>query len=813
MTVLEADVEMDAGPIWASVEFPIPYAGSAPAAAMTKSSVYRHLAIPAAVSALKSALSKFQQGAVPTPLNYGDPTIKGTLLPTMVTKDTLIDWSLPAIEVARIIQCRDGAPGVLEPDFHGQSLYLFDAHPVLYLPDELKHKPPKTLLARRDGAVLVACGNNTGVWIGHMKRAVPGAEKKTVGCTLATPTVPSQPHFKLWSTQILPLSQLNSLNELTYESFQLKAGEQPEGREVYYTVTDHVAKLYFEFYNGAMSTSQCHQLRKAYLEIQRDHPDVKIIMLMGGYNFFSNGIHLNQIEHAVDQEAESMNNIVAIDDLIEVIMKSPNHVTVSVMRGNAGAGGVMLANCADFVVAHKNVVMNPHYRGMGLFGSEYWTFTLPRSVGARKARELTEGCLPIGARDAAKVGLLEAVWGRSPEEVEHLATNAALGCCPNDIQAFIDWKHRHVVPAYTRMDECRRYELSQMKLNFADPTYEKARQDFVYKVAPKVTPFNLLRLGREGTRLYGIAAAKAIEDDIKKELSTMPLNGQLKPGLACVLVGERPDSKLYVAKKTERALACGFNVNNIKVATSDDQEALEKDLIRRMHKLNADDTIDGILVQLPIPGLSLRSTDNVLHAIAHHKDVDGLRSGNKALHGNYSKIINQQNDSFLPATVAGILQLLIWYDIKVAGKVVVVVGNSDLVGNPLSNALSKAGATVMMTHIQTKDLDAYVRQADILITCAGSPHLVQAEWVRKGAVVIDAGVSKVNGKLVGDVDHAKVCEVAAAITPVIGGVGPMTISMLLKQTMDSFRRRYQMTITADATTTASMQITNHTNQM
>eukprot|EP01034_Spumella_vulgaris_P036434 gene36434-44939_t len=190
VTILEADLEMDAGPIWATP-------------GMTKSSVYRHLAIPAAVSALKTALSKFQQGSVPTPLNYCDPSVKGTLKPTMVTKDTLLDWSLPAYQVAGTIQCRDGAPGVLEPNFHGQSLYLYDAHPVETLSVEMQNKAPKTLLARRDGAVLVACGDNTAVWIGHMKKALVGAEK-TVGCTPSTPTASSQPHLKLWSTQVLP---------------------------------------------------------------------------------------------------------------------------------------------------------------------------------------------------------------------------------------------------------------------------------------------------------------------------------------------------------------------------------------------------------------------------------------------------------------------------------------------------------------------------------------------------------------------------------------------------------------------------------
>mmetsp|Transcript_29632 Transcript_29632/g.40720 ORF Transcript_29632/g.40720 Transcript_29632/m.40720 type:complete len:718 (+) Transcript_29632:103-2256(+) len=711
----------------------------------------------------------------------------------MVASDTLLDWTLPAHQVAGIIQCRDGAPGVLDPNFHGQSLYLYDAHPVDVLPMELRNKAPKSLLARRDGAVLVACGENTAVWIGHMKKAVSGAEKKA-GCTLSTPTAPSQPYFKLWSTQILPSSQLDALNEwTTNKSFKLNT-ISPEGREVYYTVTDHVAKLYFEFYNGAMSTRQCEQVTAAYKEI-KTLPAVKIIMLMGGYNFFSNGIHLNQIEHSVDKEAESMKNILAIDDIVESILKSPDHVTVSVMRGNAGAGGVMLANAADYVVAHENVVMNPHYRGMGLFGSEYWTFTLPRSVGAQKAHEITESCLPIGAHEGERIGLLEKVWGRTPEEVEKIATQAVLGICPEDIQTLIDWKHHHVVPAYSQMDECRRFELSQMKLNFADPAYERARENFVYKVAPKVTPFQLMRLGKTGTLLDATATAKVIENDICKELKALSqsADSDVAPGLAYVLVSECPDSMMNVAKKAE---ACGFHVKNFQLKAIEDQEALEADLISIVHSLNEDNSIDGILVKLPIPGLCAASTDRVLHSIAHHKDVDGLRwSDHRALHGNCAQILKH-----LPATVSGILHLLAWYDVKLAGKVVVVVDNSDnIVGNPLSNALSKAGATVMMTHIQTKDLDSYVRQADILIASARCPNLIQAEWVRRGAVVIDAGVSQVNGKLVGDVEaeHIKVREVAAAITT-IGGVGPMTISMVLKQTMESFRRRHTLKLETQA---------------
>src|SRR5205823_10197704 len=177
-------------------------------------------------------------------------------------------------------------------------------------------------------------------------------------------------------------------------------------RDIWYEERQAVGYLHFEFYNGAMSTDHCQRLRAAFRLI-RKRP-TKVIVLMGGTDFWSNGIHLNVIEAADDPGHESWRNIGAINDLVRELITTDSHLVFSALQGNAAAGGVMLALAADFVYARKGIVLNPHYRGMGkLYGSEYWTYLLPKRVGEEKARALTEALLPISTRTAQQIGLID----------------------------------------------------------------------------------------------------------------------------------------------------------------------------------------------------------------------------------------------------------------------------------------------------------------------------------------------------------------------------------------------------------------------
>ena len=259
-------------------------------------------------------------------------------------------------------------------------------------------------------------------------------------------------------------------------------------REIVYKEEDEVGYLSFDFYNGAMSTSQCYRLRDAFLHA-RSRP-TRVIVLLGGADFWSNGIHLNAIEASADPAAESWQNINAIDDLIFEILNTMSHHVIAGLRGNAGAGGAMLALAADHVYARSGVVLNPHYRSMGdLYGSEYWTYTLPRRVGRRRALELTLSCQPIGTRAAREMGFLDDAFGEDTEAFEaELRERARRLAWDPEFRLMLWKKHeRRLDDEYVKpLASYRAEELERMRVNFfgPDPAYHEARQRFVFKGNP-----------------------------------------------------------------------------------------------------------------------------------------------------------------------------------------------------------------------------------------------------------------------------------------------------------------------------------------
>jgi putative two-component system hydrogenase maturation factor HypX/HoxX len=465
VTVLQANAEMDAGDIWASAEFTMP-GGS-------KSSVYRTEVADAAARAVLLAVTRFATGQFrPEPLDYGRPGVSGQARPPCRQADRRIDWpSEPTSAVLAKLWAADSSPGVL--DVLGDTeYYLVGGHAE----DELRGAPG-TILAQRDGAICRATTDGA-VWIPRLRRRpAPGGPKT----------------FKLPAARVLR----GSLAGVPDVPAPLVT---PPGRRTYqqirYRESGDVGYLEFSFPGGAMNTGQCRRLLAAYRHAQ-ERP-VKVIVLGAPRDFFGNGIDLNMIEAAADPAEESWRNINAIDDLAEAILTSTGQLTVAALAGNAAAGGLMLALTADQVWCRGGAVLNPHYRLMGLHGSEYWTYTLPRRVGARQAARLTEGCLPVSSASALHSGLVDRVIAADPAgyraQVAALAERLARS---PDYAARLAAKERRLARAggQRTLAGHRAAELAVMRRNFSGPPepYAQLRRAFVYKDKPLCTPPHLAR--------------------------------------------------------------------------------------------------------------------------------------------------------------------------------------------------------------------------------------------------------------------------------------------------------------------------------
>jgi methylenetetrahydrofolate dehydrogenase (NADP+) / methenyltetrahydrofolate cyclohydrolase len=279
--------------------------------------------------------------------------------------------------------------------------------------------------------------------------------------------------------------------------------------------------------------------------------------------------------------------------------------------------------------------------------------------------------------------------------------------------------------------------------------------------------------------LDGKALAQTMQAEIADGVADLVRRTGIRPGLATVLVGDNPASQTYVRNKRRSCEKAGMNssVHDLPASTS------QADLLVLLGKLNADPAVHGILVQLPLPRHIEEAA--VVDAVNPRKDVDGFGPENLGL-------LAAGRPRFLACTPHGIVQLLRRNDIALAGRHVVIVGRSNIVGKPLALMLLHKGtdATVTICHSRTADVGAVTRSADIIVMAIGSPLYLKAEMLKAGAVVVDVGTNRLpDGKLVGDVDFASVREVASAITPVPGGVGPMTITMLLYNTLDAAKRQ------------------------
>ncbi len=458
VTVLQADAEMDAGDIWAHAEFPMRDAA--------KSSLYRREVTAAAVQSVLRAVERFEKGGfTPEPLDDSHEEIRGTWHPLMTQEDRAIDWRRDTTEtVLRKMRAADGFPGIYDR-INGRQFALFDGHR-----DDSLSGEPGALIGRRHHAICRATTDGA-VWITHLK-----------------PILTEERSFKRPAISALG-PEAEELPELP------EPAEGETWREIIYEEAEGVGYLHFPFYNGAMSTEQCRRLEAAYGEAC--NRDTRVVVLMGGEEFWSNGMHLGAIEAADSPAEESWRNINAIDDLCRAILTTSTHLVVAAIRGNAGAGGVFLGLAADRVLAASNAVFNPHYKNMGnLYGSEYWTYLLPQRVGRDATDRVMGRRLPIGATAAREIGLIDACLEGGPAAVEQTIRSVALELAEApDFRDLLESKNRRreVDEAERPLDNYRQSELEQMRFNFFgfDPSYHGARYNFIRKVPVSRTPLFL----------------------------------------------------------------------------------------------------------------------------------------------------------------------------------------------------------------------------------------------------------------------------------------------------------------------------------
>ena len=272
----------------------------------------------------------------------------------------------------------------------------------------------------------------------------------------------------------------------------------------------------------------------------------------------------------------------------------------------------------------------------------------------------------------------------------------------------------------------------------------------------------------------GKKEAELLRDEIKKEVLKIKESKNKVPGLTVILIGNYTPSQIYVKNKEKNSKEVGMNSNVIKYL----DDVTEKEILEKIKELNNDQNVSGILVQLPLP--KQINKEKIINAIHPSKDVDGFNPVNV---GNLSSGYK----GLVPCTPMGCLMLIKKVEKNLSGKHAVIIGRSNLNGKPMAQLLLKENCTVTIVHSKTKNLQQECLKADILVAAVGVPNLVKKDWVKKDAIVIDVGINKLNDKIVGDVEFDQVKDIAKAITPVPGGVGPMTIACLLKNTLECFK--------------------------
>ncbi len=452
VTVIEAAADLDAGDVWAARTFPMRSA--------TKSSLYRAEVTEGAVAAVRESVAKLQAGETRgMPVVPGAPGVRGRARPPMTQADRRIDWTTETTaQVLAKVRASDGLPGVRD-EILGLPVSLYNACEAV----GLKGAPGRVVGL---GGESVAIATTDGaVWVGHLIDRSGDAEP-----------------LKLPAVRVLGKRRLAGVPEIAAGPLDIWTERQ-----------DGVCYLHFPFHNGAMTAGQCHRLRVAFLAAAEG--EERVIALMGGPEFWSNGLHLTVIEAADSPADESWANIIAMNDLAGAILTRTDRWVVSALQGNAGAGGVFLALAADVVWARQGVVLNPHYKSMGnLYGSEYWTYVLPRRVGEERARQIADARLPMGTAEAVRLGLLDDAFGADGAAFRGDLRRRllALAADTDGLAARLAAKAARLAAdeAARPLTSYRTAEMERMRLNFYgfDPSYHVARSHFVRKTPKARTP-------------------------------------------------------------------------------------------------------------------------------------------------------------------------------------------------------------------------------------------------------------------------------------------------------------------------------------
>ncbi|MBI4913398.1 MAG: hydrogenase maturation protein [Acidobacteria bacterium] len=455
VTVLQAEGELDGGPVWAHEAFAMRPA--------SKSSLYRHEVTEAAVRALGTALERFEAGAGPLFRPEGE-AIRAR--PAMRQVDRAIRWETDGVEeILRKLRAADGQPGVAAHLF-GEPCRLYDPRPE----SGAFRGEAGQALGRREGALLVGARDGA-FWVGQARR---------------------EGRIKLPASQAFPEGSA-ALPELPSETGWWRS-PQDTWQDISYEERGPVGLLRFEFSHGAMGTEQCRRLRQA-VEWSLGRP-ARVLVLAGGPDFWSNGMHLNLIEASPSPADASWENINALDDLAETILGAQDRLVVAALQGNAGAGGCFLARAADEVWVRQGVVLNPHYKNMGnLHGSEFWTYLLPARVGEAGARAILRHRLPMGAEEAVRTGFYDALLPGDPAGFHAELARRAEKLAGESFFARLEAKRGRRVADEARksLAAYRSEELAEMRRNFFgfDPSYHVARARFVRKDPPAWTPRHL----------------------------------------------------------------------------------------------------------------------------------------------------------------------------------------------------------------------------------------------------------------------------------------------------------------------------------
>lgn len=437
VVILKANEELDGGDIYASSNFPMRKA--------SKGSIYRNEVCDASLIALKELLKNLEDKTFKVKAQ-----IKNEIHPRLKQEHRKINWQEDLTDtIIKKINMSDSYPGVKE-ELLGKSCYLY----AVCKEDTLKGKP-KEILAKRDGAICLGTLDGA-VWISHLKQ---------------------EGGFKLPATYVLK-DKLKGIQEKRIPLILDKKKETYY--EIYLEQKDDIAYLYFDFHNGAISSEQAIRLKYAIDFLKEE---CKVLVLMGGEEFFSNGIHLNILEDSKKQGEDGWSNINAMNDVVRSILFSEDIITVASFSKNAGAGGVFLGLACDYCIGRQGVVLNPHYKTMGLSGSEYHTYSFYKRVEKQKADEILNKCLPVGSSKAKEIGIFDEVLeGKSYDEsLEKFCQSLIKN--EDSYANFIEEKADFLYENEQEIESLKEKELQKMYLEFWDEksSFHKLRKEFIYK--------------------------------------------------------------------------------------------------------------------------------------------------------------------------------------------------------------------------------------------------------------------------------------------------------------------------------------------